>query len=500
MEMQPTTVQLQKMAVSTWFEQDFEVGKYIYSSLKSYAQLSADSHPQDSKFLQLSQQCQTVLQLAKPLYHVFSVHQVSSGYLPELQIGATMINSLMKGITSTEVYHKTEYYLKQVQTVPMEFAGHISGLNTIVKSMVKALQPSQSQSQLLSDILTQLEVSPRSDAQFEAGAWLRLSDDINFGVEINQGHIEVMKQKVQKVIKDSGVKVMEKICGRHPFNYNNVFEELPYQAVVPSDLGLPIIVESQMTYLVSLQGEANLECSLSKPTAELELSKKLSYTYNGHAGTVCPFTKQMLTAGINIHRATNIPVNTKFELEPQTSKLTIAMNPSSQVSETTENIDVHHYHVKPYTTMKPTVYQDATPSVLSPNTRIIQSRASPKNFQAEFGQSLGVDLKLKVETECDLYDKKTMLDSWSNYHYNPLAASWFFFTETALTAEGRPTARLHKYTITHNPKQSTTKGAEMEVELSMSSKVKGQETEKIKLTSSSTPQSQHAETKLESCR
>merc|ERR1711881_701792 len=177
MNMQPTTVQLQKMAVSTWFEEDFEVAKYIYSSLKSYAQLSADSHPQDSKSQQLSQQCQPAPQLAKPLYHVFSVNQVSSGYLPELQIGATMITSLMKGMSGTEVYHKTEYYLKQVQTVPMEFAGHVSGLSTIVKSMMKAIKPSQGQNHLLREILNKLEVSPRSDAQFEAGAWLRLSDD-----------------------------------------------------------------------------------------------------------------------------------------------------------------------------------------------------------------------------------------------------------------------------------------------------------------------------------
>jgi hypothetical protein len=498
MTMKPTTVQLQKMAVSTWFEKDFEVAKYIYSSLKSYAQLSADSHPTDSKFLQLSQKCQTVLQLAKPLYHIFSVNKVSSGYLPELQIGATMINTLMKGMTSTEVYHKTEYYLKQVQTVPMEFAGHISGLNTIVKSMMKAIQPSQGGNSLLRDILNKLEVSPRSDAPFEAGAWLRLSDDINFGVEINQGHIDLMKQKVMKAIKDSGVSVMQKICGKNPFNYNNVFEELPYQAVVPSDLGLPIIVESQMTYLVSLQGEVNLECSLTKPSAMVELSKKLSYTYHGYAGTFCPFTKKLLTAGINIHRATNIPLTTKVELEPQTSKLTLAMYPSSQVNPNTANIDVHHYHVKPFTTMKPTVFQDATPSVLSPNTKIIQSQASLKTFQAEFGETFGVDMKLKVETECDLYDKKTMMDSWANYHYNPLAASWFFFTETALTAEGKPTARLHKYTLSHNPSKSTTKAAVTEIVLSLSSKVKGQETEKIKLTSSSPDQSLQAQTKLES--
>merc|ERR550519_2617492 len=380
----------------------------------------------------------------------------------------------------------------------MEFAGHVSGLNTVYKSILKSLGKHQGINQELKKILSQLEVSPRTDSQFEAGAWLRLSDDINFAVEFNEGHISVMKEKVMKAIKESGFSVMQKVCGKHSINHNNVFEELPYQALVPSDMGLPIIVGSQMTYLASLKGEVNLECSLTKPSAELNLSKKLSYTYNGHAGTICPFTQKMLAAGINIHRATNIPVTTKVELEPQTSKLTMSMNPSSQVNSNSANIDVHHYHVKPYTTMKASVFEDATPSALSPNTKVIHSKASPKTFVAEFGEGLGVDMELKVETECDLYDKKTMMDSWANYHYNPLAATWFFFTETALTAEGKPTARLHKYTLSHNPSKSTTKAAETEIVLSLSSKVKGEETQKIKLTSSSPDQSPMAQTKLES--
>merc|ERR1711936_402966 len=384
----------------------------------------------------------------------------------QLQIGATMVNSILKGMSSTEVYHKTEYYLKQAQTVPMEFAAHWSGLNTVTKSILKSLGKYHSSNQELKNILNQLEVSPRSDSQFEAGAWLRLSDDINFAVEFNEGHINVMKEKVMKAIKDSGFSVMQKVCGKHYINHNNVFEELPYQALVPSDIGLPIIVESQMTYLVSLKGELNLECSFSQPSAELELSKKLSYTYNGYAGTVCPFTKEMLAAGINIHRATNIPVTTKVELQPQTSKLVIRMNPSKQVSSQTSNIDVHHYHVKPFTTKKSLVFKDLTPMILHPNTKVIRSKASPKNFQTSFGQSVGVNMNLRVETECDLYDQKTMMDSWANYHFNPMVASWFSFTETALTATGQPTARLHKYTLSHNPAQSSTKGAEIELELS----------------------------------
>merc|ERR1719403_666865 len=93
MKMKPTTSQLQKMAVSTWFEQDHEVAKYIYSSIKSYAQLQPQDQPEDSYQRQLSEQCQSVLKLAKPMSHISSVHKVNSGYLPELQIGATMVNS-----------------------------------------------------------------------------------------------------------------------------------------------------------------------------------------------------------------------------------------------------------------------------------------------------------------------------------------------------------------------------------------------------------------------
>merc|ERR1711973_93653 len=496
MKMKPTTSQLQKMAVSTWFEQDHEVAKYIYSSIKSYAQLQPQDQPEDSYQRQLSEQCQSVLKLAKPMSHISSVHKVNSGCLPELQIGATMVNSLLKGMTSTEVYHKTEYFLKQAQTVPMEFAGHVSGLNTVYKSILKALGKHQSSNQELKKILSDLEVSPRTASQFEAGAWLRFSDDINFAVELNEGHISVMKEKVLKAIKESGFSALQKVCGKHSINHNNLFEELPYQALVPSDLGLPIFVESQMTYLVSLKGEANLECSITKPSAQVELSKKLSYTYNGYAGTVCPFTQELLAAGINIHRATNIPVTTKVEVQPQTSKLVLSMSPSSQVSSQSSNIDVHHYHVKPFTTKKS--LKDMTPLVLHSNTKVVKSKASPKTFQASFGESFGVDMKLKVETECDVYDQKAMMDSWSNYHYNPVVATMFSFTETALTSSGQPTARLHKYTLTHNPAQSSTKRAEIEVEVSAATKQENQQIKKIKLSSQQAENSEH-QRKLESC-
>merc|ERR1712002_584785 len=70
-------------------------------------------------------------------------------------------------------------------------------------------------------------------------------------------------------------------------------------------------------------------------------------------------------------------------------------------------------------------------------------------------------------------------DSLANFNYNPLAASWFFWAETALTAQGKPSARLHEYTVYINPSRSTSKAAEMTVQMTLASKHRDQEPRKF---------------------
>merc|ERR1712135_55726 len=76
-------------------------------------------------------------------------------------------------------------------------------------------------------------------------------------------------------------------------------------------------------------------------------------------------------------------------------------------------------------------------------------------------------------------DTKTMTDSWANFNYSPVAASWFFWAETALTAQGKPSARLHEYTVYINPSRSTSKAAEMTVQMTLASKHRDQEPRKF---------------------
>merc|ERR1711872_1083849 len=249
MKLKPETVHLQKLAVSTWFEQDLEVARFIYGTLKELVNLDARSHPEGTWVKDLSKKAKVVLPLAKPIPMILSGNQIYSGYLQNLGIGAYMLNSLMHGSDSAEFYHKTEYFLKQVQTTPVEFSVHMSGLKTIASQLMKSVSQNTEIHTQLRELIEKLEIAPRENAKLNLGAWIRLSDDINFAAELNQEDMETLTTKILSAFKDSGLSVMDKVCGRHPINYQNVFEELPYNAVVPSDLGLPIYVMTQMTYL-----------------------------------------------------------------------------------------------------------------------------------------------------------------------------------------------------------------------------------------------------------
>merc|ERR1711874_731877 len=142
MKCQPETVQLQKLAVMTWFEQDLEVSRFIYSMLKEQTKLELESHPEGSYLKELSLKAMTVFPLCKPMNIVLGVNKINSGYLKELEIGSYMLNSIMSGSDSTGFYHKTEYFLKQAQTTPVEFSFHYAGLKSVVRDLFESISKS----------------------------------------------------------------------------------------------------------------------------------------------------------------------------------------------------------------------------------------------------------------------------------------------------------------------------------------------------------------------
>merc|ERR1711970_775048 len=486
MEMQPDTIHLQKLAVSTWFEKDAEMQKFIYSSLKALAHLDLESHPEGSQWKGLTLKAQVVLPMAKPVPGIITSTFSSyiSGVLSPLGVGYQMLTSMVSGSAHNTLYHRTEYFLKQVHTAPLEFAVHVGGMKSLVRDFVKTVS-GDSTSYLENihpewkELIEALDVSPVEEESLDASLWARLSDDVQFVYAANLKTVDLIKEHIKETLKAPG-KMLEKVCKKTPININKAFEYLPYQAMIPSDLGFPIVVETQATQLISLMGEIDVDCTT--PSMALKLAKKAAFTYGGYVGTVSPFTNELLAAGINEHRAMNVPVKTVVEVAPKTHSLKIVMKQIDEITPSMTAIDMHHYQLTPFTAKKPLVFQDLTPIVLHKNTKIIKSMAKLKTFEMKAGQDVGLDMTIKVDTESDFYDKKTMMDSMELYKYNPVLASLFHFTETALKADGKPTARFHKHSLILNPASSVTKAAEVTVMLNVAEKKMGEEAHLIKMT------------------
>jgi len=483
MRMKPSTTHLQKLAVSTWYEQDAEVHKFIHSSLKTLAYIDLAKHPRDSLWKDLTIKAQTVLPLAKSVPGIISstFNSYISDVLKNLHVGSQLFTGFITQPSGYLVYHRTEQFMKQLQTIPMEFSADVRGLKALTGDLIKTIT-GQSENYMdkihpeWKNIVQSLEISSRADTPFEFDFWAKFSDDIQLILGANTKIVDMIKEKIEQAMKNPAT-IMGKLCGQTPININKVFEFLPYQAVVPSDLGLPIIVETQMTSLISLKGSVNLVCE--KPSLTINVAKKAAYTYNGYVGTVSPFTQELVAAGINAHRAVNIPLKGQLEVVPNTHTLKIVMQQVDAVTPSTTVVDLHHYHVKPFTAMKPLVFVDLTPIVLHKNTKIINSMATPKIFQLPLGETVGLNMALNVETQCDVYDRKTLIDSWANYKFNPFMAGLFYFTETAITSAGKPSARPHTYTISHNPSVSSTKQAEIAVTLDFASMMKQNQPKKM---------------------
>jgi len=475
--MDPSPVHLQKLAVATWLEQDEVVAKFIYTSLKSLAHIKREEVPSHSRMLNLVEKASAVLPLAKPYPGIISstFNYFVADMLTNLGIGYQAHTASINTEQSHVFYHKLERFFVNAADVPLEFAVQVGGLRNVILEALRSLSVSSPVNADLVKIIRQLEITPQTEEALETLIWGR-SNDIQFAIASPMLNAEYIVAKLQEIIKTNPMSLVEKakakVCGQTPFNVNYAFEYLPYKAIVPSEMGFPIFIESQATGLIHARGDLALKCSSPVPELEATIIKKAAYSYSGYVGHICPFTHQLMAAGVDTHRSTNVPVQASIKLEITTGTVKVEAKQLASVTPQMTAVDIMHFHVKPFTTLKPNLLVDLIPIALSPATKVIKSQSPRKAFEMALGERLGLDLKIKAVTECEVSDKKTVLDSLRNYRYNPILAVIFQGSETALKMNGQPSVRFHRYTVVHNPAASTTKAIEMEIKLAAATKIR----------------------------
>jgi len=320
------------------------------------------------------------------------------------------------------------------------------------------------------DIISSLDIKNIESSPFGAGLWAKLFDDVQVVYGLNNKNIEPMLRSLKEVM-DEPQNLMEKFCGKHPINIVKVNNWANTGISIPSDIGLPIYMEVQMPSVLALRGEVEIDCSGPLPSVSVELGIKADTSFNGYVGTVCPFTMQIVAAGIHQQWSVNYPTMVSAKIEA--GKLQVKFSQNKDVKPSTTAIDVMSYSVRPYATIKPIVYDDITPVISHKNTKMIKSQSERKTKSlSTFGQLYGVDTKVVINTETDIADTKNLLDSLSLYKYNPVNMVLFSWTSTAVASNGMPSARFHQIEMVYNPSTSSTKEIEIDLTVAMAHKYK----------------------------
>merc|ERR1719193_1398902 len=231
--------------------------------------------------------------------------------------------------------------------------------------------------------------------------------------------------------------VKQAICGKLPINLVKVNNVAPTTVLVPSEMGLPILIEVSMPSVISTEGYITVECSKTLPSIELSLTNKISTALTGYVGTVCPFTKEVIATGINKEWSVNYP--TKMLASVESGKLKVVSKLTEETKSAPE-VDLISFTIKPFAVIKPVVAIDLIPLPVHPSVKIIKS-------------------------EADVTDLRSVVDFYSLYKYNPLNSLLFGWTASPMTVGGYPTTRYSEYKIIYLPTRSATKEMETEVAL-----------------------------------
>ena len=474
MTMNPSTYYFQKLATSTWFEKDNEFHKFVFSTIKSLSEIETEDHPTAGSLRTMSEQAKIVLPLAKPFpgFISSSLNFFTAQWMKKLQVGYQLHSSITMS-SMQGIYARLEYFMEQLQFTPIEFCFMTEGASSLHEQVLQTLLGEESSSvdkihPKWKEIISLINMKGTGKDDFYAGGWVRLFDDVQFTTgRLNQGSVDNIVQLMQKSLQDSrGPR--DEYCGRTPLNFVKVNNWMPTEVLVASDMGFPILIEVHMPAVLSVKGELNLECSSNVPRVTVDVSAKTTVNYFGYVGTVCPFTKEIVAVGIDEHWAVNVPSRTEFKVEQ--GKVKVHMIQSEDVKSSTKNIDMVVYHVKPFAVVKPLSFLDFTTMTSHSDVKYISSESDRKTFSRKVGQIVGLDMEFNMETETDVFDIKSRLDMLEMYNYNPINMVLFSWTQTAVKANGKPSARYHWMSLGLNPSTSQTKEAEIEMSFAMATK------------------------------
>merc|ERR1712048_1408967 len=366
----PSSSDMQKMAVMTWFDSSKQVASYISSTLQSLKEMPMGSIEQQTE---LSQKAEEALKLAKP-YHGgiqtsqnLKIKQILDSLKASVGMQLQYVNSEESAIPRN-MYIKTEVDTRASRTKQFETSIYIQGADKViekVQDLYKMLYQQQDSPQKQPE---KLQYEARKSKTPEAHVTLKMFDMQRLFTVDSEALQEMISQLSHEMSQESESNGIKR-------DYLKVLDLSNHLSIIPTAAGIPLYIK-HVTPLV-LTSHTSIMMGRNQ-AIEIKSKPVMNYMQQTSVGTFCPITKEYIGTGVENSIHVTIPLRANEDHESQKNKA------------------VFDHKVTPYT-IKCQVYQPIDEQKKQMRTIHAESQYTQKEYQ--LGRQIGVDLKARIQSD-----------------------------------------------------------------------------------------------------
>merc|ERR1712168_1530361 len=384
---QPTTAELQGLAVRTWMEPSEQVSAFIVSTLRSLAYTKVE------ELKTVGLKARSVLYLIKSEQDGIQYsHNINySSFVEYLRL---LVNNQYQLVNAKEslIPHKlslkTVYYgPSNTYKIPaIEFSAYTYGMDFLLEKYLHFFTTEENTTspirEQLNKITEELKLKTRevsSPFSFIYGSVAGIESSLYLDSEIVLDIIEKLTTKFE--------------AGREiEFNHVGAHQVFDASFMFVTEAGFPILATTTMPIIYSVKG------SVVVAPKEGKVLGKVVPVVNGkiqtHFGIISPFTKEMIGAGIEMSVHSSIPVEIEGKMIKGEVELAVRI---PEIERSGPLIKPVHAFVLPYTFKHNLL--TVTPFSRSTHLRKIVSGLVRQPISIEVGQPLGLSARVHYHSD-----------------------------------------------------------------------------------------------------
>merc|ERR1719370_2034875 len=393
---QPTTAELQKLAVRSWMEPSEQVSAFIVSTIRSLA------YTQIPELKAVGLKTRSILPLIQN--ERFGIqHSHNINYSSIVEYLKLLINNQYQLVNSKESLIPRKLALKTVYYAPsnsfkvtaIEFSAYTYGMDYLLEKYLHFFSTEEQTTspikEQLNKISEELKLKTRelsSPFSFVHGSWAGLESSLYLDSEIVLYTLEKLTSKFE-----SG----------HEIKFNHVGANQIFDAstMFVTETGFPILATTTFPIIYSVKGSVKVSPMEGKilPQVLGKIVPVLNGKIQTHYGIISPFTKEFIGSGVEMSLHASLPV--EIEGKMTQGEIELSMREPTEVLRS-GFVPKFHGFVMPYTFK----YNLLTVTPISHSTQLkkIVSGINRKPISIEVGQSLGLAGRVLYQSDAKFID------------------------------------------------------------------------------------------------